>query len=81
MDSLRNENADLKKQIALLEEKLKKYTNPQRNKKYYENHKEELIEQAKQYKANSKEKIQEYNRRYYEKKKQQKSAAINPTSN
>ena len=41
-------------------------------KKYYENHKEELKEKAKDYKP-SEEKKKEYNRKYYLKKKQQEN--------
>ena len=33
-----------------LKENLKKYTAPSRNKKYYENHRDEIIQKAKEYK-------------------------------
>ncbi len=56
-----------------LKEKLKKYTAPTRSKKYYENHKEELIKKSKEY-HNKKdpEKIKEYNKKAYEKRKANK---------
>ncbi len=56
-----------------LKEKLKKYTDTTRNKKYYENHKEELIKKSKEY-HNKKdpEKIKEYNKKAYEKRKANK---------
>lgn len=60
-----------------LKEHLKKYTAPKRNKNYYENHKEEIIEKVKEYKEKtgyykkpSPEKIKEYSKRAYEKRKQ-----------
>ncbi len=44
--------------------------NKEAYKEYYENHKEEIIEKTKEYRKNlSAEKIKEYNKRYYEKKK------------
>lgn len=63
--------------INELKEKLKKYTAPKRNKTFYENHKEEIIKRNKEYiqknKKNLKkpdpEKIKEYNKRAYEKRK------------
>lgn len=62
--------------INSLTQHLKKYTSPARNKKYYENHKEEIIEKVKEYKEKtgynkkpSAEKIKEYSKRAYEKKK------------
>jgi len=55
-----------------LEIRLKKYTSPERNKKYYQNHKEELKEKVKEYNKKTnykasipKEKQKEYNRQAY----------------
>jgi len=52
-----NENEILKQKIVVLEqeieqlkEHLKRYTAPSRNKTYYENHKEEVIQKVKNYK-------------------------------
>ena len=65
-DKLIVENNDLK-------DKLKKYTSPNRSKKYYENHKEELIKKSKEYyDKKDPEKIKEYNKRAYEKRKELK---------
>jgi hypothetical protein len=67
---------ELNNKIKFLEEKLKKYTAPERNKRYYESHKEELIKKNKEYKKLNKpsykpspEKIKEYNKKAYEKRK------------
>lgn len=66
--SVKEENEQLKKRIAELEEHLKKYTAPARSKTYYENHKEELIEKMKKYKPTP-EQIKERNRKAYLKRK------------
>jgi hypothetical protein len=66
---LEQENVELKKKVAELEAKLKKYTAPARSKEYYENHKEELLEKMKKYKP-SPEKIKERNRLAYLKRKE-----------
>lgn len=62
-------NKELQEKINKLEEKLKKYTSPTRNKKYYEAHKEKIKEMCKK-NIPSTEKKKEYNKRYYIKKKQ-----------
>ena len=61
MDIILQENINLKDKILLLEdennklsEKLKKYTSPDRNKKYYANHKDEIKQKIKEYKYNKK---------------------------
>lgn len=43
IEKLIEENKLLKEKINELTEHLKKYTAPKRNKKFYENHKEEII--------------------------------------
>ena len=50
---LKQENEELKNKVIELEERLKKYTAPQRHKKYYENHKEEILEKQKEYVVSS----------------------------
>ena len=61
---LEEENTELKN-------KLKNYTAPTRNKNYYENHKEDIIQKSKEYKDNlAPEKKKEYARRAYLKKKE-----------
>ena len=63
-------------EIQELKVHLKKYTAPKRNKTFYENHKEDIIKKVKEYRKNhsvkkpSPEKIKEYSRRAYLKKKQ-----------
>ena len=53
-----------------LKNKLKTYTAPTRNTKYYETHKEDIIQKTKEYKDNlPTEKKKEYARRAYLKKK------------
>jgi hypothetical protein len=65
--------------INELKEHLKKYTAPSRHKKYYENHRDEIIQKSKEYKVKtgnknvvSPEKIKEYNKKAYEKRKLKK---------
>jgi len=70
--SLKQENEDLKKRVAELEEHLKKYTAPARSKTYYENHKEELLEKMKKYKPTP-EQIKEKNKKAYLKRKEKMS--------
>lgn len=64
IEKLKLENNELK-------ERLKKYTNPERHKKYYQIHKDELKERN--YKKSdytpTKEQRIEYNKIYYERKK------------
>jgi hypothetical protein len=48
---------------------LKKYTAPARSKKYYEAHKEELLEKLKANPVSS-DRRKEYNKKYYLKKKE-----------
>ena len=76
IEKLTEENKLLKEKINELTEHLKKYTAPKRNKKFYENHKEEIIKKVMEYKEKNKdkkqdpEKIKEYNRRAYLKRKE-----------
>ena len=77
-----NENINLKEKIKSLEnelnivtEKLKKYTSPDRNKKYYANHKDEIKQKIKEYNIQNNivipsEKRKEYNKRAYLKRKE-----------
>ena len=76
IEKLIEENKLLKEKINELTEHLKKYTAPCRNKKFYENNKEEIKKKVMEYKEKNKEKkqdpekIKEYNRRAYLKRKQ-----------
>ena len=58
----------LEEELEKTKEHLKKYTAPKRNKKFYENHKEELLQKMKENPIPS-EKRKEYNKKYYIKKK------------
>lgn len=75
IDIIKQENEELKQKIMLLESEnielknhLKKYTAPSRNKKYYETHKQELLNKMKETPISS-DKRKEYNKNYYLKKK------------
>ena len=84
IESLLNDNNLLKDKIFILEnelkhtkEHLKKYTAPSNMKKYYQNHKEEIIKKVKEYKEKNnykpiidKEKRKEYAKRAYLNKKE-----------
>jgi hypothetical protein len=65
---LEAENAILKKELIETKEHLKKYTAPSRSKKFYEIHKEEILEKKKDPKV--KEQRKEINKRAYQKKKE-----------
>ena len=54
IEKLIEENKLLKEKINELTEHLKKYTAPPRNKKFYENHKEELLQKKKKIKIKNK---------------------------
>ena len=55
--------------INELKEEIKKYTNPERNKRYYQKNKEKVIKKANERLKNlPKEKIQEYSKRAYQNK-------------
>ena len=80
--NIKTENEELKNKILILEkenqelrEHLKKYTAPSRSKKYYEIHKEELLNKMKENPIPS-DKKKEYNKNYYLKKKLQKNDNI-----
>ena len=73
MEELQKENEELKKKNAELEERLKKYTNGDNHKRYYEKNKEKVMELGANYlqklKEENPEKLKEYRRTYYLKKK------------
>ena len=74
IEAVLEENKQLKERIFELEEKLKKYTNPNRNKKYYENNKDKFIETSnkrlEQLKEINPDKLKEYRRNAYLKRKE-----------
>lgn len=68
---LRSEIDKLKTENETLKEKLKKYSNPERNKKFYQKNKQKIIQKANERLKNlPKEKKQEYARRAYLKRKE-----------
>jgi hypothetical protein len=74
-DNIKKENDELKERIMILEkenielkDRLKKYTAPARNKKYYETHKAELLNKMKEMQI-APDKKKEYNKNYYLKQK------------
>ena len=77
IQELEAENAALKTKMEDLEKKLTTYTNNQRHKKYYEQHKDEIKEKANQYlkklAAENPEKLKEYRHRAYLKQKEKKN--------
>ena len=75
MNQYEIEIQQLKNQVCELQEQLKKYTAPTRSKRFYQNHKEELKQKAREYKEKTnynipKDKKKEYNKKAYEKRKE-----------
>jgi hypothetical protein len=74
IEELIQENTFLKERVNELEEKLKKYTNSEGHKRYYEKNKQKVIEDSANYlknlKENNPDKIKEYAKRAYLKKKE-----------
>jgi len=75
IDIIKQENNELKDKVKELEEKLKKYTNGDNHKRYYEKNKDKIKEQGSNYlkklKEENPEKLKEYRRKYYLKKKEE----------
>ena len=73
---LKRENEELKLKVEQLEEKLKIYTDTTRQRRYYENHSEEVKERNKTYyeriKETNPEKLKEWRRSAYQKMKNKK---------
>jgi len=74
IDIIKKENEELKKKNIELEERLKKYTNGDNHKRYYEKNKDKIKEQGTNYlkklKEENPDKLKEYRRNYYLKKKE-----------
>jgi predicted MPP superfamily phosphohydrolase len=74
MDELQKKIEELKIKNMELEERLKKYTNGDNHKRYYEKNKDKIKEQGTTYlkklKEENPEKLKEYRRTYYLKKKE-----------
>jgi predicted MPP superfamily phosphohydrolase len=75
IDIIKQENNELKDKVKELEERLKKYTNGDNHKRYYEKNKDKIKEQGSNYlkklKEENPEKLKEYRRKYYLKKKEE----------
>ena len=74
---LKTELEKTKNELVETKEHLKKYTAPSNMKKYYQNHKEEIIKKVKEYKEKNnykpnidKEKRKEYNKLAYQKRRE-----------
>jgi predicted secreted protein len=76
IDIIKKEVEELKKKNVELEERLKKYTNGDNHKRYYKKNKEKVMELGANYlqklKEENPEKLKEYRRTYYLKKKNEK---------
>lgn len=72
--ALKKEIEELRGKVAELEEKLKKYTNGDNHKRYYEKNKEIIKEAGSNYlkklKEENPEKLKEYRKRAYQKRKE-----------
>ena len=72
--ALKTEIEELRSKVSELEEKLKKYTNGDNHKRYYEKNKEVIKEAGSIYLKNLKEenpeKLKEYRKRAYQKRKE-----------
>jgi hypothetical protein len=73
---IKEELEKTKNELIKTKEHLKKYTAPSNMKKYYQNHKEEIIKKVKEYKEKNNynpvidsEKRKEYNKTAYQKRK------------
>jgi cell division septum initiation protein DivIVA len=69
IDKLQVENEKLKQKLEETEQQLKKYTNGNNHKRYYEKNKEKVKENGLE---ENPDKLKEYRRNYYLKKKQKK---------
>jgi hypothetical protein len=73
ISNLQKENEELKQTIIAMQTQLEKYTNNERHKKYYENNKAVVKEKAKTYlnqlRNENPDKIKEYRRRAYLKRR------------
>jgi cell division septum initiation protein DivIVA len=74
LEKLKKENEEYKNKIKVLEDKLKKYTNTDRHKRYYEKNKEKIKQNAKKYmermRTENPDKLKEWRRNAYLKRKE-----------
>ena len=68
IESIIKKNQELKVLVSELEEKLKKYTNPESCQKFYEKNKEKIIKESnirlQKLKENNPDKIKEYRKKH-----------------
>jgi predicted MPP superfamily phosphohydrolase len=73
---IKKENEELRNKVLELEEKLKKYTNGNNHKRYYEKNKEQIKEAGANYlnklKEENPQKLKEYRQKAYQKRKEKK---------
>ena len=85
LEKLKQENEKLKQKLEETETQLQKYTNSDRHKTYYENNKERIkangLEYVKQLKEKDPEKLKEYRRTYYLKRKELNNNTVNHNNN
>jgi cell division septum initiation protein DivIVA len=76
LEQLIKENTELKERIIELEEKVKKYTNSESHKRYYEKNKEQVKEKANGYlkklAEENPDKLREYRHKAYLKQKEKR---------
>tara|TARA_Y100000361_G_C11161840_1_gene347963 strand:+ start:8466 stop:8753 length:288 start_codon:yes stop_codon:yes gene_type:complete len=81
---LNNEIALLREQVKTLKTRLAKYTNNDRHKKYYQNNKDKVKQNAKKYieklKEENPEKLREYRHKAYLNRKRRESEQIDYAS-
>jgi hypothetical protein len=82
IEAIIKENQELKSLVAELQDKLKKYSNPESCQKFYEKNKEKIIqtsnERLKKLKEMNPDKLKEYRRNAYLKRKEKlKNEIIN----
>jgi hypothetical protein len=74
----KNKVQELIQEINTLKDHLKKYTSPDRRKKFYQEHKEELLNKNKEYQEKiTPDKRAEYNKKAYLKRKEKIEKLIN----
>jgi cell division septum initiation protein DivIVA len=78
VEALLKENAELKQHIIELEERVKKYTNSESHKRYYEKNKQQVKEKANGYlkklAEENPDKLREYRHKAYLKQKEKRES-------
>lgn len=78
IEELYNEIHNLRSQVQLLKNQLEKYTNNDRHKRYYNNNKDKIKQNARRYierlKDENPEKLREYRKKAYMNRKQRESS-------